>query len=92
MPINFAVRVAQKVAAGDLTSTIDGHDDDETGRLMLAPHHMNDSLFNIVGQVRADAASITAASGDLAGGNLDLSAPTERQIGALVETACRWKK
>ncbi|MDQ1922940.1 MCP four helix bundle domain-containing protein [Massilia pseudoviolaceinigra] len=36
-PINAAVLVAQTVAAGDLTSTIEGHDGDETGRLM-PPH------------------------------------------------------
>jgi methyl-accepting chemotaxis protein len=87
VPINAAVRVAQTVAAGDLSSAIDGHEGDETGRLMLALKDMNHNLYKIVDQVRTGAASITAASGDIASGNLDLSARTEQQAGSLEETA-----
>nr|WP_307731728.1 methyl-accepting chemotaxis protein [Massilia antarctica] len=87
VPINAAVLVAQTVAAGDLTSTIEGHEGDETGRLMLALKDMNDSLANIVGQVRGGTASMSAASGDIARGNEDLSSRTEQQASALEETA-----
>ncbi|HEX8611346.1 MAG TPA: methyl-accepting chemotaxis protein [Telluria sp.] len=87
VPVNAAVRVAQTVAAGDLTSIIDGHDGDETGRLMLALKDMNDSLFKIVDQVRTGTASMTAASGEIANGNLDLSSRTEQQASSLEETA-----
>ncbi|MDQ1814007.1 methyl-accepting chemotaxis protein [Massilia sp. CCM 9210] len=87
VPINAAVLVAQTVAAGDLTSTIEGHDGDETGRLMLALKDMNDSLANIVGQVRGGTDSIATASGEIASGNLDLSSRTEQQASSLEETA-----
>ncbi|MDM5181219.1 methyl-accepting chemotaxis protein [Massilia sp. DJPM01] len=87
VPVNAAVLVAQAVAAGDLTGTIEGHDGDETGRLMLALKDMNDSLANIVGQVRTGTDSIATASGEIASGNLDLSSRTEQQASALEETA-----
>ncbi|NHZ39116.1 methyl-accepting chemotaxis protein [Massilia aquatica] len=87
VPINAAVRVAQTVAAGDLSSTIDGHEGDETGRLMLALKDMNDNLANIVGQVRGGTGSIATASAEIASGNLDLSSRTEQQASSLEETA-----
>ncbi|NHZ32296.1 methyl-accepting chemotaxis protein [Massilia rubra] len=87
VPINAAVLVAQTVAAGDLTSTILGHEGDETGRLMLALKDMNDSLANIVGQVRGGTDSIATASAEIASGNLDLSSRTEQQASSLEETA-----
>ncbi|UOD31058.1 MCP four helix bundle domain-containing protein [Massilia violaceinigra] len=87
VPVRAAMRVAQTVAAGDLSSVIDGHEGDETGRLMLALREMNDSLANIVGQVRAGTDSIATASSEIASGNLDLSSRTEQQASALEETA-----
>src|SRR5450830_1544304 len=60
---------------------------DEMGQLMRAFKHMNDSLNGIVAEVRRGTDSITTASGEIASGNLDLSARTEQQAGALEETA-----
>ena len=57
------------------------------GQLMRAFKHMNDSLNGIVAEVRRGTDSITTASGEIASGNLDLSARTEQQAGALEETA-----
>ena len=48
-PINAAVKVAQTVAAGDLTSLIEVTTKDETGKLLQALKDMNDSLLGIVG-------------------------------------------
>ena len=48
---------------------------------------MRNSLVEIVSQVRAGTATINTASGEIAAGNLDLSARTEGQAGALEETA-----
>ena len=61
-PLNEAVSVAQKVAAGDLTSTIEVKTRDETGQLLAALKHMNESLVKIVGEVRSGTDSITTAS------------------------------
>jgi methyl-accepting chemotaxis protein len=51
-PISGAVKIAQTVAAGDLTSRIEVTSKDETGQLMQALKDMNDSLVGIVGNVR----------------------------------------
>jgi methyl-accepting chemotaxis protein len=86
-PLNEAVSVAQKVAAGDLTSTIEVKTRDETGQLLQALKDMNASLVKIVGEVRSDTESITTASREIASGNADLSQRTEEQASSLEETA-----
>jgi methyl-accepting chemotaxis protein len=86
-PIKEAVRIAQTVACANLTSTIDTSAKDETGDLLRALKKMNDSLVNIVGEVREGAVTIASASQQIARGNLDLSARTEQQAGSLEETA-----
>ncbi|MET3132961.1 methyl-accepting chemotaxis protein [Oxalobacteraceae bacterium GrIS 1.11] len=86
-PINLAVRVAQSVAAGDLSSVIDASATDETGQLLRALKDMNSSLQEIVGQVRSGTDTIVTASSEIASGNLDLSARTEQQASSLEETA-----
>ena len=86
-PIREAVRVAETVSAGDLTSNIVVSSTDETGKLMVALKAMNDSLVGIVGQVRSGTDTIGTASSEIAGGNLDLSSRTEEQASSLEETA-----
>ncbi|MBP0597254.1 MCP four helix bundle domain-containing protein [Herbaspirillum sp. LeCh32-8] len=86
-PLREAVRVAENVAAGDLTTRIDDSAKDETGQLMHALRKMNDNLVSIVSGVRRGTDSITTASNEIASGNLDLSARTEQQAGSLEETA-----
>ncbi|MDQ1818063.1 methyl-accepting chemotaxis protein [Massilia sp. CCM 9210] len=86
-PIARAVQLAKTVAAGDLTSDIAVRSGDETGQLMQALSEMNGSLQDIVGQVRSGTDAIATASGQIASGNLDLSARTEQQAGSLEETA-----
>jgi methyl-accepting chemotaxis protein len=86
-PLRQAVKVAQKVAEGDLSSEIEVHAEDEAGQLLAALRDMNGNLVGIVGQVRQGTEAIGAASGQIASGNLDLSARTEEQAGALQQTA-----
>jgi len=86
-PIRDAVELAETVASGDLTRRIESSARDETGALLRALGHMNDSLVNIVGQVRSGTETISGASGEIAAGNLDLSARTEQQASALEQTA-----
>ncbi|MFJ1471531.1 methyl-accepting chemotaxis protein [Massilia orientalis] len=87
LPIRAAVAVAETVAAGDLTHAIEAHTQDETGALLRALRHMNDSLVGIVSRVRGGTDTIATASREISAGNLDLSARTEQQAGALEETA-----
>ncbi|CDG84409.1 methyl-accepting chemotaxis protein [Janthinobacterium agaricidamnosum] len=86
-PLAQAVKVAETVSAGDLSSDITVASRDETGQLMQALKVMNDSLVKIVGQVRSGTDSMATASGEIAAGNQDLSARTEQQASSLEETA-----
>jgi methyl-accepting chemotaxis protein len=86
-PLGAAVRVAERVADGDLTSRFDTTRRDEVGQLMDALGRMNAGLASIVGQVRDGTQAIAQASGEIASGNQDLSARTEQQAGSLEETA-----
>jgi len=86
-PINEAVKVAETVSSGDLTSDIPVGSNDETGQLMTALKNMNTNLVNIVGQVRSGTDLMAHASTEIAAGNHDLSSRTEEQASSLQETA-----
>src|SRR5450830_1611845 len=86
-PMKQAVKIAQTVATGDLSSYIETKSTDETGLLLRALQDMNNSLINIVGAVRLGTDSITTAASQIAVGNLDLSSRTEAQASSLEETA-----
>jgi methyl-accepting chemotaxis protein len=86
-PLNIAVKIAQTVASGDLTSHVGVIGEDEIGQLLQALSEMNDNLIGIVGEVRISTDTIATASSEIASGNLDLSSRTEAQAGALEETA-----
>ena len=86
-PLNKAVSVAKSVAAGNLANRIEVNSRDETGQMLQALKDMNESLANIVAQVRAGTDTIATASGQIASGNLDLSSRTEQQASSLEETA-----
>ena len=87
VPIAEAVRVAETVAAGDLTSNIVVRRRDETGQLLVALGSMNASLVRIVDQVRQSSDSIATGSSQIATGNADLSQRTEEQASNLQQTA-----
>ncbi|KQU71462.1 MULTISPECIES: methyl-accepting chemotaxis protein [unclassified Rhizobacter] len=87
VPIATAVKIAQTVAAGDLTSVIEVKSTDETGQLLTALKSMNQSLVRIVDQVRQSSDSIATGSGQIATGNADLSQRTEEQAANLEQTA-----
>ena len=85
--IAAAVKVAQTVAAGDLSSRIVVDRDDEIGTMLGALKHMNESLVAIVGDVRNASESIATGSSQIANGNADLSQRTEEQASNLQQTA-----
>jgi methyl-accepting chemotaxis protein len=86
-PLRQAVKVAETVAAGDLSSRIEVQSADETGQLMQALKNMNSSLAKVVGEVRQGTDTIATASSQIASGNQDLSSRTEQQASSLEETA-----
>ena len=86
-PLRSAVQVAETVASGDLTATIDTRSDDEAGQLMRSLDVMNKNLATIVREVRLGTENITVASREIAMSNSDLSSRTEQQASSLEETA-----
>lgn len=86
-PLKDAVRVAQSVATGDLSSAIQVKSRDETGQLLQALKEMNDKLQEIVLNVRSGTDAMATATSQIAAGNLDLSSRTEEQASALEQTA-----
>ena len=67
----WAVKIAETVATGDLTSRIDVHGKDEVGQLLHALGTMNASLVALVGTVRNSSDSIETGSNEIAAGNAD---------------------
>jgi methyl-accepting chemotaxis protein len=81
-----AVELAQRVRSGDLTGYIDLKKGD-TSSLMAQLDVMQTSLVKVVTEVRKGAEQVETSSSEIAQGNLDLSARTERQASSLEETA-----
>jgi methyl-accepting chemotaxis protein len=82
----YASEIAGRIAAGDLSIDVALRQGDKTS-LLFAMKSMRDSLAQIVGEVRSGTDAIASASGQIATGNLDLSARTEEQASSLEETA-----
>ncbi len=86
-PVQSALALARRIAAGDLTAQVQVDRADEVGELLQAMRDMNGALADVVGTVRGNAESVATASSQIAQGNLDLSQRTEEQASALQQTA-----
>ncbi len=86
-PLRVAVSLANKVAAGDLTTTIVTEGNDEPARLLQALAAMQENLERVVSGVRTNAEGVASASAEIAQGNTDLSMRTEDQASSLDETS-----
>ena len=86
-PLAQAQTLAQRIAAGDLSSQEAVVRGDEFGDLLRALNSMSESLGRMVYQVRQSTDSIATASSEIAQGNHDLSARTEQTSSNLQETA-----
>jgi len=86
-PLETAVGVARRVAAGELDVEIRAGSADETGQLLGAMRQMQESLARTVATVRQNAECVATASAQIAQGNGDLSQRTEEQASALQQTS-----
>lgn len=82
----YAVTIAEKIAAGDLSMEI-RFDKTNEHSLMFAMNAMRNGLSQLVGTVRLGTETIATASNQIASGNMDLSSRSEKQAGSLEETA-----
>ena len=86
-PVQEAVALAQTIADGDLSKTIQVNRKDELGQLLESLKTMQGKLAQVVANVRQGSESVATASAEIAQGNHDLSSRTESQASALEETA-----
>jgi methyl-accepting chemotaxis protein len=86
-PLHVAIRGAQRIASGDLTTDIKVRGKDETGDLLRALSEMGQNLRQLVGEVAGGAHMVADTSAQIAQGNQDLSQRTEEQASTLEETA-----
>lgn len=79
-PINEAVNVANALAKGDLTITVESHSKDETGQMMAAISQMVEKLKNVVSEVMS-------ASDNVASGSQELSSTAQQLSQGATEQA-----
>ena len=87
VPLRQARQACDVMAGGDLTGDIETTRRDEMGQLLRSLRQLRVNLHSIVGDVRGNFLRISAASADIAAGNMDLSRRTEAQASALQQTA-----
>src|SRR5690606_17983349 len=78
---------ARRIAEGDLTQAVVVDRTDELGDLQRSLAQMQDGLRRIVGGIRAGTDGVGTAATQIASGNDDLSARTERAASNLQQTA-----
>jgi methyl-accepting chemotaxis protein len=85
-PIGDLVRVATRVAEGDLTAVAVSESKDETGQLERAMQRMTESLSQIISQVTGAAEALSGASTQVSATATTLSQGTSEQAASVEET------
>ena len=86
-PLGQMVRLANRMAAGDLTQTIRNTRNDVVGDLEKALGQLNVNLLSIVRDAREESEKMRVTAREIAEGNQDLSSRTESQASNLQQTA-----
>lgn len=86
-PLQQAMRAAQQLAQGDLTTQVHVGRLDEIGRLMQAMNGVGQGLATVVGSVRRSTEQINRTSDEIAGDNDALTGHAESQASALKQTS-----
>jgi methyl-accepting chemotaxis protein len=84
--LDRAVRVADRVAEGDLTTEIFIDSRDETGQLLTAMQNMSEKLVATITEVRTTAEALTSASSQVSAMAQSLSQATSEQAASVEET------
>ena len=86
-PMAHAVKVADQLAEGDLSSPVRPSGNEETLNLLSSMARMQSNFAGIVRAVKSNAESVATSSSEIAAGNHDLSMRTEQQASALEKTS-----
>ncbi|NWC99773.1 methyl-accepting chemotaxis protein [Pseudomonas sp. P7779] len=86
-PLSHAVRVAENVAQGDLTQTVEVTGDDEVTRLLVALQTMQGSLRSTLQLIRQSAGQMAASATDLNGITDQSSRSLQKQTAEIEQAA-----
>jgi len=86
-PLADATACFERIAAGDLSETVEVYSGNEIGRLFAGIKRMQESLATMVRAVRGSTESIDTGAREISMGNTDLSQRTEQQAASLQQTA-----
>ncbi len=86
-PLAKAGQALDQLADGDLSQPVRAEGRDELARMMQRLAQTQEALRTLVRTIQENAASVATASEQIAHGNQDLSARTERQAASLQQTA-----
>ncbi len=84
-PLNNAVKLAEKIANGDLTATIDVHSKDETGQLSKSMKIMTEKLSEVIRKVNNSSQTLASASGEITSTAQSLSEGANEQAANVQE-------
>ncbi|MDY7228297.1 HAMP domain-containing methyl-accepting chemotaxis protein [Hyalangium rubrum] len=85
-PLAAAVKVADRIAEGDLTVSIEATTGDEAGRLLAAMKRMVQRLEQTLRDVREGARALAAAAAQVSSSSQSLSQGTSEQASSMEET------
>ncbi len=88
-PLVGAVKVADRIAEGDLSVRVPTAGQDETGQLLAALLRMSQRLGHVIGEVREGAGALAAASAQVSSSAQGLSQGTSEQASNVEETTAR---
>ncbi|UCZ74914.1 methyl-accepting chemotaxis protein [Dickeya zeae] len=86
-PVSHNLALAERIASGDLTASIDTTRHDELGQLTTAMAGMTERLRQMIGNIRDSVSNVAASAAQIAHGNHELSSRTEQQSAAVIQTA-----
>ncbi|TDP84859.1 methyl-accepting chemotaxis sensory transducer with Pas/Pac sensor [Aquabacterium commune] len=86
-PIHGLMDIANRMAAGDLTQSIQSDRHDLIGQFTRSLNQLNVNLRSIVKDARTEVDEMLLATREIAAGNQDLSSRTEAQASSLQQTA-----
>ncbi|MBI1891143.1 MAG: cache domain-containing protein [Burkholderiales bacterium] len=86
-PLDEAIALSKRMAAGDLSEPFEAQGQGELLELQLSLQEMSERMFQIVSKVRSGTTAVATTAGFINGDNTALSARTESQASSLEETA-----
>lgn len=86
-PLHLAESLAQQIASGRITKTIEVETGNDLGRLLDSLVTMNGSLFQLLSSVKVAAGNVSTSIDDIARSNDDLTRRAEQQSAFLKEAA-----